>query len=357
MKLLFLTGTRADWGKIKPLIAEAQTSHDVTIFATGMHMLSRYGLTVREIERSGYVAYPFINQDGTTPIDAVLANTVTGLSLYVRENRPDLLVVHGDRVEALAGAIVGAFNGILTAHIEGGERSGTIDGSIRHSVTKLAHAHFCANKDAADRLRRMGESSVFEIGSPDVDAMLADLPSIEQVRERYEIWDGDYGIYCYHPVAGEDPRNAAASLRAVMEDDIPYVAIYPNNDPGSDVIIDLLDGVAGQMRVIPSMRFEHFLALLKGAQVIVGNSSAGIREAPVYGVKTVNVGTRQAGRAILPSIEHVADNTRAVADALTDKRRYPQSLEFGRGDSARRFADILATSDFWRLPTSKTFRD
>ena len=176
--ILFLTGTRADFGKLKPLIEATSRTPGLktSIFATGMHMLARYGATVHEIRKAGFRnIFTYINQDGSraTQMDLVLATTVQGIAHYVRENPPDLLVVHGDRIETLAGAIVGALNNILVAHIEGGELSGTIDELIRHAVTKLSHLHFVANRVARNRLLQMGErsESVFTIGSPDVDVM------------------------------------------------------------------------------------------------------------------------------------------------------------------------------------------
>src|SRR3972149_5514199 len=175
-KILFVSGTRADFGKIKPLIQQVKDSDDFEyqIFATGMHLLSVYGMTVLEIKKAGFDnIYSFINQDSaiTSQMDLVLATTVQGLAYYVREYKPDLLVVHGDRVESLAGALVGCLNNILVAHIEGGERSGTIDELIRHAITKLSHIHFVSNNEARNRLVQMGEisSSIFVIGSPDID--------------------------------------------------------------------------------------------------------------------------------------------------------------------------------------------
>lgn len=363
-RLLFLTGTRADFGKLKPLILEAGKSFEVDVFATGMHMLKQYGLTVNEIKMIGLPAFPFINQDADTPQDRVLANTVNGLSLYVRENPPDLIVIHGDRVEALAGAIVGNFNGILTAHVEGGELSGTLDGMTRHSITKLAHCHFCANSDAARRLIQLGEdpATIYAIGSPDVDIMLSpNLPTLDRVKEHYQIDFEEYGILIYHPVSGEDAE--ANSMKCILAagDDAgrKYIAIYPNNDPGSRAIISNLDGFGGGdipwLYVLPSMRFEMFLTLLKNAKVILGNSSAGIREAPVYGVPTVNVGTRQQGRANLPSIVNVPDDYELISAALCKLPKAEPSLFFGRGDSAKQFVEIISNESFWKIPKQKRF--
>src|SRR5579872_4676826 len=176
--ILFVTGTRADFGKLKALIgrvAAEKEQFDYRIFATGMHMLSRYGSTVEEVAANFQNIYPYLNQDpfGGSGMDLALANTIQGLGHYVREFPTDLIVVHGDRIEALAGAIVGALQNTLVAHVEGGEVSGTVDELLRHAISKLSHLHFVANEEASDRLVQMGEQpgAVFAIGSPDIDVM------------------------------------------------------------------------------------------------------------------------------------------------------------------------------------------
>jgi len=370
-KILFLTGTRADFSKLKALIAAVKElpGLEYSIFATGMHMLARYGSTVNEIYKSGFDrVYPFINQDGavSNQMDLVLGNTIQGLGHYVREFNPDMIVVHGDRVETLAGAIVGAINNRLVAHIEGGEVSGTIDELIRHAVSKLSHLHFVANEAAAARLLQMGEAGecIFTIGSPDIDVMLSDsLPSLDDVRSKYEITFSDYGILAYHPVTTELSRTRAhitEVLEAVRRSDWNWVALYPNNDAGGDVILDALEQLAirPRLRLLPSMRFEHFLTLLKNARAIVGNSSAGIREAPVYGVPTINIGSRQSNRFTYPGIVNVAENAALILEALRHLPRHvPSNLHFGTGQSARLFCECLRSPALWETPRQKQFRD
>ena len=152
--------------------------------------------------------YPYLNQDpfGSSGMDLALANTIQGLGHYVREFSADLIVVHGDRIEALAGATVGALHNILVAHIEGGEVSGTVDELLRHAISKLSHLHFVANQESRNRLMQMGEQpdAVFVIGSPDIDVMLSgSLPSLNEVKSHYEIPFDDYCIFIYHPVTTE----------------------------------------------------------------------------------------------------------------------------------------------------------
>jgi UDP-N-acetylglucosamine 2-epimerase (hydrolysing) len=370
-RILFLTGTRADFGKLKPLIQEVSESAELEyqIFATGMHMLARYGSTILEIEKAGFdKIYPFINHDGlgTAHMDVTLATSILGLSHYVREFPPDLIVVHGDRVETLAGAIVGSLNNILVAHVEGGELSGTVDELLRHAVSKLSHLHLVANDEARCRLIQMGEAeeSIFVIGSPDIDIMLSgSLPSLDQVKAYYDIVFDSYALFIYHPVVTQLerlPEYLLHVIEGVERSGRQFVVIYPNNDAGADTVLDGLERWRGHssFRLIPSMRFEYFLTLLKYAEAIVGNSSAGVREAPVYGVPTINIGSRQQSRFSWPTIVNVPENADAIEQALKilPSDRMP-SLHFGTGNSASLFAAALRSPAFWTTPREKQFRD
>jgi UDP-N-acetylglucosamine 2-epimerase (hydrolysing) len=370
-RVLFITATRADFGKLKPLIRAVENHQqlDAYIFVTGMHTLVRHGSTYLEIEKSGFKnQFMFFNQiaSSSNEMDLILANTIQGLGHYVREFRPDLIVIHGDRIEAMAGAIVGVLNNILTAHIEGGELSGTVDDLIRHSVSKLCHLHFVANEEARLRLVQMGESSenIFIIGSPDIDIMLSEnLPDIDRVKEHYEVTFDDYCIFIYHPVTTELRRMRTASetvINALVESGRNFVVIQPNNDMGSEIILESLEVIQNNPRfkVFPSVRFENFLVLLKNATAIIGNSSAGIREAPVYGVPTINVGSRQENRFSSPSIINVPEESEAILHALSNlPSTLPQCLYFGKGNSAELFIEQMNDSTLWDIKQQKQFQD
>ena len=238
-KILFLTGTRADFGKIKPLIQilEAHQEFEVFVFVTGMHLQKEYGYTLLEIERCGFEnIHTFQNHTHETTMDLTLAKTIEGLSGYAKEVNPNMIIVHGDRLETLAGAIVGSLNNILVAHIEGGELSGTVDELIRHSVSKLSHIHFVSNSEAKKRLLQMGEikSSVFVIGSPDIDTMFSDdLPDLEMAKTYYEIDFDTYAVAMFHPVTTEAKfmqQYATDFVNTLQNDHHNYVIIFPNND-------------------------------------------------------------------------------------------------------------------------------
>jgi UDP-N-acetylglucosamine 2-epimerase (hydrolysing) len=370
-KILFITGTRADFGKLKPLIRAVDQSpdFDARIFATGMHMHNKYGLTVLEIEKSGFKnIFRYYNYTTEETMDLTLARTIDGISSYVREERPDLIVVHGDRVEALAGAITGALNNVRVAHIEGGEVSGTIDELLRHATSKMSHIHMVANEEAMTRLVQMGEcpESVFVIGSPDVDVMLSEnLPDIGEVKAYYEIPFGEYGILMFHPVTTEVDRIGTYADRlvdAVLNSGLNYVVVYPNNDMGSGEILRAYRRLEGHsnIRVFPSIRFEYFLTLLKNSSFIIGNSSAGIREAPYYKVPTINIGTRQSNRSHLEGIIHCGYGLDEINEALQRVAEHEvpgQQWAFGIGNSTEKFMNLMSGEQLWTINHQKQFND
>jgi len=370
-KILFLTGTRADFGKIKSLIYILETHPDfqVFVFVTGMHLQEEYGYTVLEIERCNFKnLHTFQNHTHETTMDLTLAKTIEGLSHYVNKTAPDLIVVHGDRVETLAGAIVGSLNNILVAHIEGGELSGTVDELIRHSVSKLSHIHFVSNVEAKKRLLQMGEikSSIFTIGSPDIDIMFSDdLPDIQTSKKYYQIGFEKYAIAMFHPVTTEAKfmkQYAENFVHALEEDHHNYVVIFPNNDMGSHFILDAYQKLKehSRFRIFPSLRFEYFLTLLKNSQFIIGNSSAGIREAPYYGIPIINIGTRQQNRAVISDIINVDYEKKSIQEALKTidlHQMLPINCDFGTGNSAELFLETLVDETIWRLNNQKQFRD
>lgn len=372
-RIVFLTGTRADFGKLKSLIKITQESKlfDVHIFATGMHMNSKYGFTVDEIYKSGFSnVYKFINHDTVEHMDRTLAKTIDGFSHFISEIKPDMVVVHGDRVEALAGAIVGSLNNILVTHIEGGEVSGTIDELIRHAVSKMSHIHLVANEEAKKRLLQLGEDerSLFIIGSPDLDLMSPDsLPQLHKVKQYYDISFNYYSIAMFHPVTTEYESIKEQSenfVNALINSKRNYIVIYPNNDIGSNEILSSYKKLKNneKFKIFPSLRFEFFLSLLKGAEFIIGNSSAGIREAPYYSVPTIDIGTRQLNRAKLDTIYHCGyghdEIEMAIANLnkhdITEKGTYKK---FGLGNSDKLFFQLLTEEEVWSTERQKQFRD
>ena len=371
-RIVFLTGTRADFGKLKSLIRITQDHEDFEthIFATGMHMNSKYGKTVNEIVKSGFSnIYQYINHDEIEHMDRTLAKTVDGFSHYIAEIKPDLIVVHGDRVEALSGAIVGSLNNILVAHIEGGELSGTVDELIRHSISKLAQIHLVGNVRAQQRLIQLGEfpQNIFVIGSPDLDLMNpAMLPPLQEVKTYYGIDYEAYAIVMFHPITTEfDHINEYAKnlVDALISSGKNYIVIYPNNDIGSHEILRQYKRLENHknFKVFPSIRFEYFLALLQKASFMIGNSSAGIHEAPYYNVSNINIGTRQNNRSISSNTIHCDYDKGMILESINKVATHvanPYKMDdFGEGHSDLLFINLLESNNFWQIQHQKQFQD
>lgn len=371
-KVLFITGTRADYGKMKPLmqILERSEKFEVYIFVCGMHLSKTFGSTYEEVLKDQYkhtyVAYGLAQ---TQDASVNLGNTITFLSGYVDHVKPDMIVVHGDRMDALAGAVVGALHNIIVGHIEGGELSGTIDESIRHAISKFAHVHFVCTEEARNRLIQLGEenSRIFVIGSPDIDIMMSDkLPSLKMAKTRYDIDFDHYGILMYHPVTTEYDligQHIKAVVDAVIESEKQYIVIYPNNDLGSEIILNEYKRFNNNknFKLFPSVRFEYFLTFMKYACFMIGNSSAGIRESGVYGIPAIDIGSRQSGRYSVKNqknLQHVKEDSKQIKKAIEETENYRfSSSVFGRGNSAGLFYDILLRDEFWNLNIQKHFVD
>ena len=367
-RILFITGTRADFSKLKALIDLIENSEffECYIFATGMHLNKIFGYTIDEIYKSNYrKIYKYVNFSENANREIVLSNTIIGLSKYTEKINPDMIIVHGDRIEALAGAIVGALRGIRVAHIEGGEISGTIDEIVRHAITKISHVHFVSNESSKERLIQMGETidSIYITGSPEIDYMkYKNLPSVNQSKKKYNIPFEKYSILLYHPDTTEQSiiENSIKNIvLSILKTDINYIIIYPNNDPGSQVIIDEYENLIGIdcIRIFPNIIFEHFLTLLKNADFIIGNSSVGVRVAGIYGIPSINIGERQKNRSQNKNII----NTDCTSDGIlksviiASNVNIGKSNDFGEGRCSEKIYEILNRAQLWESSLQKQF--
>lgn len=368
---MFLTGTRADYGKMKSLMMAMEEHKDFEcyIFVTGMHTLNEFGNTKNEIYKDNFKnIHVYMNQIIEEPMDLVLANTINGFSRYIRELDPDMIVVHGDRVEALAGAACGAINNILVAHIEGGEVSGTIDESIRHSISKLSHIHFVSNEDAKSRLLQLGESeeSIYVIGSSDIDVILNKSgDNIKNIKKRYEIEFEKYAVLIYHPVTTEIDKlkyNIEQVVQGIIKSEENFIVVNPNNDTGYKMILNEYERFNGLENInrFPSIRFEYFIEILRNAEYIIGNSSAGIHEAPVLGLPTINLGNRQDGRFLYETIINCNEDVNEILSAIGKLKlggKIKPTNHFGNGNSKKNFIEIMESNEVWKISKQKRFTD
>lgn len=356
------------------MISICEESHifDVHIFVTGMHLSKKFGYTVDEVYKSNFKnVIKFNNTKSGVGMDLSLANTIRGFSKVIKQIRPDLVVIHGDRVEALAGAITSSLRNVLVAHIEGGEVSGTIDELIRHAVSKVSHAHFVANDIAKKRLIQLGElpKSIYVIGSPDLDLIEASkAPDITKIKDHYGIDFKEYAIALFHPVTTEVNmlrKQAKVFVRALVESNKNYILIYPNNDFGHEFIIEEYKELTRNksFKIFPSIRFEYFLSLLNHSEFIIGNSSAGIREAPYLNLPSIDIGSRQKNRHFYEGIIRCDFNKNQILDAISKTKSVKARIQkhsikdFGDGKSAKKFFRVLKSKSFWQIKNQKQFQD
>lgn len=369
-KIIIVTSTRADFGKMKSLIhalRKNKKKYNVTILITGMHMMPKFGSTYKEIlklYRTNLIM--FKNQKFGDSLEIILANTILRLSKIFKKIKPDLVITHGDRVETLATAITGSLNHYLVGHIEGGELSGTIDDTIRHSVTKLSHVHFVSSNKAKKRVIKLGElpKNVYKIGSSDLDSVKEEnLPELNIVKKRYDIKFDEYGILIWHPVTSEIKNLSNDTFKLInflKKKGDNLIIIYPNNDPGSHEILKIYEKLkSNNFKIFPSLRFNYFISLLKNAKYIIGNSSSAIYEAPYFKVPSINIGTRQKkrflSRSILNlSIDHL--NEKKINNFVNNYKPLVKNI-FGKGDSDQSFLKILNKNSFWNISPQKTFNE
>lgn len=370
-KIAFLTGTRADYGKIKSIIQKLSNSKKfrIYIFATGMHLEEKFGLTYKEIFKDfknvkNITIARCSNKVRGLKREITLTKTIKIFSKFIDKINPHLIIVHGDRLEALAGSIVGTFKNYLVAHIEGGEISGTTDEHLRHAISKLSQIHFVANNSAKKLLIQMGENkkNIHVTGSPDLDLMKSKkLPTIEMVKSRYNINFDEYGVAILHP----DPINlndankdSLVFVRALIESNKNFVIIFPNNDPGNEIILKSYSLLKKnqKVRIFRSMRFEYFITLIKYSSFMIGNSSAGIREAPFFGIPSINIGDRQNLRTKNKTIKNINFNKKKILREINNSKfKSKLSQEFGNGKSAQRIYNIINQKNFWKLNFQKYF--
>ena len=369
-KIVFLTGTRADYGKLKPLIIATKKNKKFqpVIIITGMHLKKKYGSTYTQIEKDfrDLKIYKVENYSKEDSMDVILSKSVKYLGKVLKLISPNLIVIHGDRVETLAASIYCNLNNILISHIEGGEVSGTVDESIRHATTKLSHIHFVSNDKAKNILRRMGEikKNIYVIGSPEVDIMISkSLPTQMEVLKRYNINFINYSIFLFHPVTTlkkEDIAKQCNTLFNVLTKSLNnYVVIFPNNDTFSKIILSFIKKLKffKNIKILPSLRFEFYLTLLKNSNFIIGNSSSGIREAPVYGIKTINLGERQKNRADNNSIINLEFDEQIILNVINKLKKVKNKKKFifGQGGTAKKFIQVINNKNFWLTSRQKHF--
>lgn len=359
-RVAVVTGTRAEYGVLGSTL-EAIHAHprlELQLVVTGMHLLPKFGHTVDHVIADGWrVAARIPMQTGRDgPVDQALglSRGVAGLAKYFERAGSDIVVVLGDRIEAMAGALAAVTSGRILAHIHGGDVAlGDFDDSLRHAITKLAHLHLTATRRSMRRVLRLGESPerIHCVGAPGLDRLRAILDEAGPHARRSGTALVVQHAYGRRPAVEE--KVTAAILRAVTEMGLNRLIVYPNSDRGHRGVLRAIESHrrshrADGVQVFRSLPRDDYLRLLLGADVLIGNSSSGFIEAPFANTPAVNVGDRQAGRqAGGPGVVHAAESLGAIRAALhaalSRPRRQPIRSVYGNGMAGQRIAQILAS--------------
>ena len=360
----FVTGTRAEFGLMRTAL-HAIRSHPklrLQIVATGMHLQPQFGRTIDGIEKDGWrvdqtVPWPSC----TSPIQtaAAMGSAAAALPGVFQRLKSDAVLVVGDRVEAFAAAAAAHVSGGIVAHVHGGDRAiGQVDDSLRHAITKLAHIHFPATARSASRLRKLGEDAwrIHRVGSPGVDGIHQEAAQPEEVLRAFpDVRANRFALLVLHPTTTDpiaEKRHATMLLHAVRRAGFDRVVIvYPNNDPGSQGIIQCWRELKTQHGITlrPDIPRPLFLALMRDAAVLTGNSSSGIIEAASFGTPVLDVGDRQARRERSGNVLHVDFNPSQIHTALKriwnvgQPRRSRAANVYGGDGAGRQIANVLAS--------------
>jgi UDP-hydrolysing UDP-N-acetyl-D-glucosamine 2-epimerase len=361
-KIVYITGTRAEYGLMTSVLKKIQLTKelDLTIIATGMHLMPELGNTIDNIKKDGYK---------TEVIDVVykkddLTSTIKFLSIFLGKltiklkKKPDIILLLGDRAEMLAGAIAGQYLNIPIAHISGGDVTGHVDNVIRNAITSLSHIHFPISKKSAERIIRMGENKnrVFVIGATSLDNIKsAKLPEKNYLFKKYDIDKSlPFIIVIQHPVITEINQieeHIKNTMDALTELKIQTIVIYPNADAGGKKIIKIINKYKklDYFKVFPNIPYLDYLGLFKYAAAILGNSSSAIVESASFGIPAINIGVRQKGRERADNVIDVDYNTKEIVNtlkvALNDKefkkRCRVAKSPYGNGTAGEKIIEIL----------------
>ncbi len=362
--IAIVTGSRGEYGYLRPIIHAINACSDMEydLIATNLHLLSDFGYSLGELEKDGVQVSDkiYMALDGYTPASMAksLGVFLLGVSDALVRLQPDIVLLAGDRGEQLMAAIAAAHMSIPVAHIQAGELSGNVDGMTRHAIARYAHIHFAANEDAAERLRKTGEEEfrIHLTGAPQLDEFVnGDYASEEEVKRTYNLSGTEPLIlFVQHSVTEEfedSAQQVRETLAAVCRLGYQTMIVFPNNDAGSEEVRSVIErNLQPFMRVERTVPRRMYIGLMKMASAMVGNSSSGLIEAPLFNLPVVNVGTRQRNRYRGENVIDVPAESAAIQAALEDalqpgfrKALQAQSFKpyFGDGKVAKRIVDIL----------------
>ncbi|HYD03333.1 MAG TPA: UDP-N-acetylglucosamine 2-epimerase [Alphaproteobacteria bacterium] len=363
-KICVVTGTRAEYGLLRPVMRAIKESENLQlqIIATGMHLSERHGNSYQEIIKDGFKIDDSVKTDSEDDtghgMNIAIAKGIEGLSQAFIKLQPDVVLILGDRTEALAAAISASYLNIPVAHLHGGDRTmAGLDESARHAITKFAHIHFPATPYSEERIKKMGEDfwRIHYVGSPAIDEILnEELFSKEELESNINAkLEEKYLLVVQHPVStqpSESVNQITETLEAIKLLGMQAIIIYPNSDSGGRAIIEKIKKYEDLDNVISYTNLSHkeYLSLMKYAAVLVGNSSSGMTESASFKIPVVNIGIRQNGRDRSDNVIDAGHDRNqillAIEKALSDefKKNMKSVNLYGDGTAGKRIANILS---------------
>jgi len=374
-KICVVTANRAEYSRGRTIIREIYKHPDleVSLVVMGAHLLEKYGMTIKEIESDGipvdHRIYMELDGKNPTTMTKSVSIAISDLATFFDNTKPDFVIALTDRYEILAVATAAALMNIRVAHIQGGEVTGTIDESIRHAITKLAHVHFPATDKSKERVIKMGENpqDVFNVGCPATDLLLETekysqeetlhkLNEIVIKDEKQKIQDLNkpFILGLQHPVTtefGTGKDQIKETLSAISRiNDYNIIMLWPNIDAGGDDISQgirnfVRDNNKGNLVVVKHIPYKIYVNLIRNAKVMFGNSSSGMRETCYFGTPTINIGTRQQDRECGTNVTNVAYDGEEIYNALVrqlEHGSYEPEYIYGNGTAGKQIADILS---------------
>jgi GDP/UDP-N,N'-diacetylbacillosamine 2-epimerase (hydrolysing) len=364
-KICYITGTRADYGLMRSTLLKIKEEFNLTLIITGMHLCPEYGYSLTDIRKDGFEHYYTVDMllanDSAAAMAKSLGLAIIGITQILESVKPDILLVTGDRGEALAGTLAAAHLNIPVAHIHGGDQGDDgahIDDPIRHSITKFAHIHLAATQKSADRLLKMGEEPwrIHLVGSPAVDDLLSDdFYSRDFLEKKYGLdLSRPFILAIQHPSLtqiDQAEKQITETLEALREINLQTILIYPNSDAGGRKMIKIIEKYEKYdfLKTFKNLPRKDYLSLMKLASVMVGNSSSGTIDAPIFRLPVVNVGTRESVRENAGNKIFVTNDrkeiTGAIKKALSDKKFLAHVEKcrspYGNGKAGEKIVKVL----------------